>query len=72
MNKYFLCVTLLLGISYRISAQNEIWNTDTIAIQEVVVKANSVPVSLKNNPGSVSLVIPGMLSDLPKSITYRV
>ena len=68
MNKYIIYITLLLCFNNIVSAQSKKQNTDTINLNEVVVYANKVPVSLKNNPGSVTIVTPGMLSGLPKSI----
>jgi iron complex outermembrane receptor protein len=54
------------------SGQNEIPDTSiTINLKEVIVSANKIPVSLKNNPGSVSLVTPEMLSVMPKTIAVE-
>ena len=68
MYKHIIYVALLLCFSNIVSAQNEINVTDTIKLNEVIISANKLPVSLINNPGSVSLVTPQMLSVLPKSI----
>src|SRR5664280_2086415 len=40
----------------------------TVRLEEVVVSANRVPILLKNNPGSVSVVTPEVLSFMPKSV----
>jgi len=48
--------------------QNEISDTiKTIKLEEVVVAANRIPILLKNNPGSVSIVTPEILSIMPKA-----
>lgn len=41
---------------------------DTINLPQVTITANRLPVMLKKNPGSVSLVTPQILSIMPKSI----
>ncbi len=68
MNKYIICITIFLCFSNILSAQNKININDTIQLNEVIIKANKVPVPLKTNPGSVTLVTPQMLSILPKTI----
>ena len=40
----------------------------TVRLDEVVISANRVPILLKNNPGSVSVVTPEVLSFMPKSV----
>ena len=58
----WICTSILL------SAQNGISDsTKTIRLDEVVVAANRLPVLLKNNPGSVSLVTPEILSGMTKT-----
>src|SRR5664280_3705423 len=39
----------------------------TVRLEEVLVTANRLPILLKNNPGSVSIVTPEVLSIMPKS-----
>ena len=41
---------------------------DTIKLEDVTITANRLPVLLKNNPGSISIVTPSELSLIPKSI----
>lgn len=41
---------------------------DTIKINDVIVTANRMPVTLKNNPGAISIVTPKTLEIMPKSI----
>lgn len=51
-----------------LSAQNGISDsTKTIRLDEVVIAASRLPVLLKNNPGSVSLVTPEILSGMTKT-----
>jgi iron complex outermembrane receptor protein len=45
--------------------------TKLIKLDEVVITANRMPVMLKNNPGSISLVTRDMLSVLPKGIAVE-
>ncbi|PKP20035.1 MAG: hypothetical protein CVU05_09955 [Bacteroidetes bacterium HGW-Bacteroidetes-21] len=42
--------------------------TKTIKLNEVIITSNKLPILLKNNPGSVSLVTPEALSIIPKGI----
>lgn len=42
--------------------------TKAIELKEVIVTSNRLPVNLKNNPGSISLVTSRMLSFMPKTI----
>jgi iron complex outermembrane receptor protein len=72
MGKNILYIALLLCFSNTMSGQNETPDTSLIInLKEVIVSANKMPVSLKNNPGSVSLVTPEMLSLMPKSIAVE-
>ncbi|MFA5972813.1 MAG: TonB-dependent receptor [Lentimicrobiaceae bacterium] len=60
---------LLIGSSGLLFAQNE--NPDstrTINLGGVTITANRLPILLKNNPGSISLVTSRTLSIMPKSI----
>jgi iron complex outermembrane receptor protein len=59
----FFCVTSVL------KAQSD--NADTVkqvTLENVIVTANRLPITLKSNPGSVSLVTPEMLTIMPKTI----
>jgi iron complex outermembrane recepter protein len=52
-----------------LSGQNQVSDSlKTVRLDEVVVSANRVPILLKNNPGSVSVVTPEVLSFMPKSV----
>jgi iron complex outermembrane receptor protein len=52
-----------------LSGQNGVSDSlKTVRLEEVVVSANRVPILLKNNPGSVSVVTPEVLSFMPKAI----
>lgn len=68
MNKYIIFTACILILSHAVSAQTDIQKTDTVNLKEVVIKANNILVPLKNNPGSVSLVTPAMLTCMPKTI----
>jgi len=49
--------------------QNETADTTkTVSLKEVVITANRLPVMMKSDPGSISLVTPEILSIMPKSI----
>jgi outer membrane receptor for ferrienterochelin and colicin len=61
----FLFVMICIGNS--LSGQTRITDfTKTLRLDEVVVTARRLPVLLKNNPGSVSLVTPEILSGMIK------
>ncbi len=69
MKKFTLLLFVLLFIVPRTKAQDE--NTDslkTVTLQDVIVTANRLPITLKSNPGSISLVIPEMITLMPKTI----
>lgn len=65
--KYFITAlsVCLCGI---VSAQNTTDTTKMVNLSTVEISANKMPVTLKNNPGAVSVVNPQMLSVMPKSI----
>jgi iron complex outermembrane recepter protein len=68
MKRVLFLVTLLISINEFLIAQlSKPDSTKTIKLEEVVVTANRLPILLKNNPGSVSIVTPEMLSIMPKS-----
>jgi iron complex outermembrane recepter protein len=73
MKRFCLFFTILLVTVIRVYSQDrpEIITTDTIKynlLQDVIVTANRLPITLKSNPGSISLVTPEMLTLIPKSI----
>ncbi len=69
MKQYIYFVAFLVCIGNYVSGQNEVPDSlKTVNLEEVVVKANKLPVTLKSNPGSVSIVTPEVLSTSPKTI----
>ena len=69
MKKLIVLLFILFGLSSALNAQNE--NVDTVkqvTLQDIIVTANRLPISLKSNPGSISIVTPEMLTLMPKSI----
>ncbi len=69
MKKIIFITAFLTSLCGMLSGQNE--NQDTtraIRLNEVVITSNRLPILLKNNPGSVSLVTPQMISLMPKGI----
>lgn len=68
MTRSLITTLLLWCLATILYSQNEIPARDTVILGEVVVNANRIPLSLKNNPGSVSLVTPAMLSVMPKTV----
>jgi iron complex outermembrane recepter protein len=67
MKNVLLMITGLLLISNFVIGQNEKRDSlKTIKLEEVVITANRLPILLKNNPGSISLVTPDILSLMPK------
>ena len=69
MKSRVLIVVFVFCLGNIISGQNEVSDSlKTVRLEEVIVSANRVPVLLKNNPGSVSLVTPEVLSIMPKSV----
>jgi iron complex outermembrane receptor protein len=41
---------------------------DTVKLDEVTISANRLPITVKNNPGAISLVMPKTLETMPKTI----
>ena len=69
MKKTIYFVLLLSILPLFLFSQNEKSDTTkNINIEQVVITANRLPLLLKNNPGSVTLVTPEMLSTMPKTI----
>jgi iron complex outermembrane receptor protein len=68
MQKVISFVALLICTCAILSGQKGIQDsTLTIKLEEVIVTANRLPVSLKNNPGAISVVNPEMLSNMTKA-----
>ena len=67
--KLRMCVILLVTcISNLLFGQKEVSDSvKMIKLEEVLVTANRLPILLKNNPGSVSIVTPEILSIMPKT-----
>ena len=70
MKKIFLFFTMLAISVTSIYSQN---SADTIKykLQDVIITANRLPVVLKSNPGSISLVSSEMLNLMPKTIAVE-
>ncbi len=69
MKNYFLYLIFIFLFIPQIQAQDN--NADTlkhVILQDVIVNANRLPITLKNNPGPVSLVTREMLTLMPKTI----
>lgn len=69
MKNVIIVLLAMFGISSIVKAQNE--NADTIKqvmLQDVIVTANRLPITLKSNPGSISIVTPEMITLMPKTI----
>jgi iron complex outermembrane recepter protein len=68
MNKGICFVGFILGMSQFLSGQTGISDSSRmVKLEEVMVTSNRLPILLKNNPGSVSLVTPEILSNMTKS-----
>jgi len=65
MNRIIYIIALLC-INSSLYSQNK--EQDTIKLDKVIITANRIPVSLKNNPGATSVVTSKMLSIMPKTI----
>ena len=69
MKKLIILLFVLFCITSVLKAQGE--NADTVkqvTLENVIVTANRLPITLKSNPGSISLVTPEMLKLMPKTI----
>ncbi|MCW8809479.1 MAG: TonB-dependent receptor [Ignavibacteriaceae bacterium] len=69
MKNLILSLFVLFYVTSVLKAQNE--NADTlknVTLQDVIVKANRLPITLKSNPGSISIVTPEMITLMPKTI----
>ena len=68
----FLITVILIGINKLLQGQEE--NPDstrTIKLQEIVIAANRLPVTLMTNPGAVSLVTADIMAGMPKGIAVE-
>jgi iron complex outermembrane recepter protein len=69
MKHFLFFIALLISFCHVVPGQNLLPDSSkTIDLNEIIIMANKLPVLLKNNPGSVSLVSPNMLSTIPKTI----
>ncbi len=68
MKTKYVFLALLLCLGGTVSAQNTTDTSSLINLSTVEILANKIPVTLQNNPGSVSLVSEKMLTTMPKSI----
>ena len=68
MKKIICFIVLWMYTCFFLLGQKGIQDsTLTIKLEEVIVTANRLPISLKNNPGAISVVNPEMLSIMTKS-----
>jgi len=70
MKKFIVLCSVILCYGGFLIAQH----ADTTQIHnldEIVVSANKLPITLKNNPGAISLVSPKMLTVMPKGIAVE-
>ncbi len=66
----FIGILICTGMS--LFAQKQVGDTTkAIKLEEIIIKANRMPVRLKNNPGSISLVTSEVLSNVPKGIAVE-
>ena len=69
MKQNIFCIVLLICTCNFIFGQNETADTTKIInLNEVIVTANKLPIRLKNNTSSISIVTPEMISIIPKGI----
>ena len=67
--KIYFLIFLMACSTTIILGQNQMSDTVIkVKLGEVVITANKLPILLKSNPGSVSLVTPEILSTMPKAI----
>lgn len=65
---FFISLFLINSISIIYGQTGISDSTRTFKLDEVMVTTNRLPILLKNNPGSISLVTPAMLSGMTKAI----
>ena len=72
MKRLLFVVAFMIFYSVFLSGQNVISDSiKSIRLDEVVVTANRLPILLKNNPGSISIVTTSILTSMPKSIAIE-
>ena len=72
MKKEIYLIALLMCTGSLLFGQIETPDsTKTVSLKEVIITANRLPVVLKSDPGSISLVTPEILSLMPKSIAIE-
>jgi iron complex outermembrane recepter protein len=72
MKKVVCLISALACYCLSLNAQKELSDSiKTIKMEEVVVTANRLPILLKNNPGSISIVSPEVLNSMPKGIAIE-
>ncbi|MCX6254222.1 MAG: TonB-dependent receptor plug domain-containing protein, partial [Bacteroidia bacterium] len=68
MKKEIYFIALFICSNNFISGHNMLQDSSkTIRLEEVVINANRLPILLKSNPGSISIVTPEILSIMPKA-----
>ena len=67
-NKFLIAVFTLCLSSISFAQNTTPDSVKTYQLKDITITANRLPVMLKNNPGSVSLITPEMLSKMPKTI----
>lgn len=69
MKKYIYFIAILLCNGIMVFGQTELQDTaKIIKLDQVVITANRVPITLKNNPGAISLVTAPALAQMTKAI----
>jgi iron complex outermembrane recepter protein len=62
------CVTIFAAGIYSQTNKQNFDSLKTVTLQDVIVTANRLPITLKSNPGSISLVTTEMITLMPKTI----
>ena len=68
MKKSIYIVALLCTSGFLFGQNKDQDSTKSVNLEEVIITANRLPITLKNNPGAVSLVTSKTLSIMPKTI----
>ncbi len=72
MKKIIFFIALSISYVGHLPAQSITQDsTRSLTLDEIVVSANRLPFSLKNNPGAISLVTPKILTIMPKGIAVE-
>lgn len=66
--RIFLLALLMCTFGILSARNSDSDTTKTVNLDQVIIRANRLPVKLKNNPGAISLVTPKMLNIMPKGI----